>query len=421
MGARGGMHGEIPPNGMGVRAMLTDSSVKNAKAQAKPYKLADERALYLLVTPSGGKLWRFKYRRPVTRKENTLALGAYPDVSLRKARERRDEARKALSDGIDPADQRKAAAAAGAATFEAVAREWIANNATRWNASNAEQVTARLERNVFPWIGRKPVADVTAADVLAVIRRIAERGAVEIAHRVRGSIGQVLRFAVGTQRAGMDVTPALRGAIPPSAERHYATITEPAKVGELLRAIDGYAGSFVTRAALQLAPLVFVRPGELRAMEWAELDLDAGEWRIPAERMKMKEAHVVPLAPQAVAILRDLQPLTGATRYVFPSVRSAKRPMSENTIGAALRRLGYPVGSMTAHGFRAMASTLLNEQGWAPDVIERQLAHKERNAVRAAYNRAEYLPERRKMVQAWADYLDALRKGADVVPLRRKA
>lgn len=390
--------------------MLTVSSVKNAKPKVKAYKLADERAMYLLVTPAGGKLWRFKYRRPAGRRENVLALGAFPDVSLAQARERREEARKALAAGIDPAEQRRAAAAAGVATFEAVAREYIAKSATRWSASNAAQVTARLEHNVFPWMGRKPVADVTAADVLAVVQRIAGRGAVEVAHRVQGSIGQVLRFAMATQRASMDVTAALRGALPSSAGRHFATITEPAKVGELLRAIDGYSGSFVTRAALELAPLVFVRPGELRAMEWAELDWAAAEWRIPAERMKMGEAHVVPLASQAVSILQDLQPLTAATRYVFPSVRSARRPMSENTIAAALRRLGYPAGSMTGHGFRAMASTLLNERGWAPDVIERQLAHKERNLVRAAYNHAEYMADRRKMMQAWADYLDQLRK-----------
>ncbi|TAN05768.1 MAG: DUF4102 domain-containing protein [Rhodanobacteraceae bacterium] len=389
--------------------MLTVSSVKNAKPKAKAYKLADERAMYLLVTPAGGKLWRFKYRRPAGRRENVLALGAFPDVSLAQARERREEARKALAAGIDPAEQRRAAAAAGVATFEAVAREYIAKSATRWSASNAAQVTARLEHNVFPWMGRKPVADVTAADVLAVVQRIAGRGAVEVAHRVQGSIGQVLRFAMATQRASMDVTAALRGALPSSTGRHFGTITEPAKVGELLRAIDGYSGSFVTRAALELAPLVFVRPGELRAMEWAELDWAATEWRIPAERMKMGEAHVVPLASQAVSILQDLRPLTAATRYVFPSVRSARRPMSENTITAALRRLGYPAGSMTGHGFRAMASTLLNERGWAPDVIERQLAHKERNLVRAAYNHAEYMAERRKMMQAWADYLDELR------------
>lgn len=400
---------------------LSSSAVANAKPMAASYTLQDGYGLRLHVEPTGGKLWRFEYRRPVTGKRNLLSFGRYPEVSLRKARERRDEARKLLADGIDPGEQRKAAAAAGADTFEAVAREWMAKSAPGWLASHADKVSRRLGKDVFPWLGGKPVAAVTAPDVLAVLRRIDSRGARDTAHRAQQTIGQVLRYAVATGRADVDCTPMLRGAIPPARKEHFATITEPAKVGALLRTVDGYAGSYVTRAALQLAPLVFVRPGELRAMEWAELDLGAAEWRIPAERMKMKAPHIVPLATQAVAILRDLQPLTGNGRYVFPSIRTRTRPMSENTVNAALRRMGYPVGSMTGHGFRAMASTLLNEQGWAPDVIELQLAHKERNAVRAAYNHAEHLPERRKMVQAWADYLDALKHGADVIPLHRRA
>lgn len=255
---------------------------------------------------------------------------------------------------------------------------------------------------MFPWIGSKPIASLTAPDVLAVLRRIDSRCARETAHRASQSIGATFRYAIATGRATVDPTPMLRGAIPAATKTHFASITEPAKVGELLRTIESYAGEYVTRAAPRLAPLVFVRPGELRQAEWQEMDLDNAEWRIPAERMKMKAPHIVPLSTQAVAILKDLQPLTGRGRYVFPSVRTRERPMSENTVNAALRRLGY-------------------EQGWRPDAIERQLAHAERNEVRAAYNYAEQLPERKRMLQAWADYLDGLRTGAKVITLKRQA
>ena len=324
--------------------------------------------------------------------------------------------------GIDPGNKRKAEAAADADTFGAVAREWLERNTPNWAPTHAEKVIGRLDRDVLPWIGSKPIASITAPDVLAVMRRIDSRGARDSAHRVHQTIGQVFRYAVATGRAESDPTPALRGAIPPARKDHFATITDPDAVGQLLRAVDGYTGTLPVRCALQLAPLLFVRPGELRKAEWAELDLDAAEWRIPAERMKMRSAHIVPLASQAVAILCELAPLTGSGHYVFPSIRTRTRPMSENTVNGALRRLGYNVGTMTGHGFRAMASTLLNEQGWPPDVIERQLAHAERNAVRAAYNHAEHLAERRKMMQAWADYLDVLRTApGKVVPIRRNA
>ena len=401
---------------------LSPSAVANAKPQAKPYAIRDGRGLLLLVDPSGSKLWRFDYRRPGTGKRNMLSLGAYPDVSLRKGRERRDEARRLLADGIDPGDKRKAERIADGDTFEAIAREWFAKHSPNWKAGHADKVIRRLERDVFPWIGGRPVANVNAPDVLAVLRRIDSRGARETAHRASQNIGQVMRYAVATGRANIDPTPMLRGAIPPARGAHFASITDPDRIGELLRAIDQYTGYYATRAALQLAPLVFVRPGELRGAEWAEIDLDAAEWRIPAQRMKMDAPHIVPLASQAVAILRDMQPLTGSGRLVFPSMRSRERAMSENTVNAALRRLGYDGDTMTGHGFRSMASTLLNEQGWHRDAIERQLAHAERDAVRAAYNYAEHLPERRKMMQAWADYLDALRdETRKVVPIKRKA
>jgi len=403
-------------------AMLTPSAVTNAKPRAKPYKLADERGLFLLVRSNGSRWWRFKYRRPGTHKENLLSLGVYPDVSLRKARERRDEARRLLADGIDPGDKRKAEQAAGAETFEAIAREWFAKYSPNWAPGHSSKIIRRLELDVFPWIGGKPIVSITAPDVLTVLRRIESRGVIETAYRAKTNIGQVMRYAIATGRANLDPTPSLRGALAPSPERHHATITDPDRIGELLRAIDAYAGDYVTRAALLLAPLVFVRPGELRHAEWAEIDLDAGEWRIPADKMKMRAPHIVPLASQAVATLRDLQPLTGSGRYVFPGARSRKRAMSENTVNAALRRMGFDKGTMTGHGFRSMASTLLNEQGWNRDAIERQLAHAERDAIRAAYNYAEHLPERRKMMQAWADYLDSMRDApGKVVPIKRKA
>ena len=287
----------------------------------------------------------------------------------------------------------------------------------------------RFKRDLFPWLGRRPVADIRAPELLSVLRRIESRGAVETAHRALQNCGQVFRYAIATSRAERDPTGDVRGALPPPKERHHASIIEPKRIGELLRAIDAYAGFFVTKCALRLAPLVFVRPGELRRAQWTELDLDEAEWRIPAERMKMRESHIVPLSRQAVDILRELEPLTNrvssakpnAPTFVFPSARSAERPMSENAVLAALRRMGYTKEEMTGHGFRSMASTLLHEQGWDHQVIERQLAHAERNAVSAAYNFAEHLAERRTMMQAWADYLDGLRGDANIVPLFRRA
>ncbi|HEX7325193.1 MAG TPA: integrase arm-type DNA-binding domain-containing protein [Rhodanobacteraceae bacterium] len=399
--------------------MLTPSAVTNAKPQAKLYKLADERGMYLLVRPDGGRWWRFDYRRPGTPKRNTLSLGTFPDVSLRKARERREEARKLLADGIDPGNQRKAEAAKGAATFGAVAGEWL--DKQRGNLAAVTCAKVEWQLSLAEPLQDRPIADLAAPEVLDVLRKIEAHGTIETAHRVKQRIGTVLRYAIATGRASHDCTAELRGALTPVASTARAAITDPAKVADLLRAIDSYTGQPVTHAALRLAPLLFVRPGNLRAMEWTELDLDGAEWRIPAGKMKMHDEHVVPLPAQAIAILRDLQPLTGRGRYCFPSLRTADRPMSENTVNAALRRMGYDKATMTGHGFRALASTRLNEMGWAPDVIERQLAHIERNKVRAVYNRAQYMDERRKMMQAWADYLDGLRAGANVVAFKRKA
>lgn len=344
-------------------------------------------------------------------------MGVYPAVGLKQARDKRDAARKQLAAGIDPGLARKAERSADADSFEAVAREWHAKRAQGWAPGHAGKVLGRLEREVFPWVGARPAGEVKAPELLAVLRRIETRGALELAHRAHQICGQVFRYAIATGRAERNPATDIRGALPPAKQRHHAAITDPKDIGALLRAIDGYRGSFVTQCALRLAPLTFVRPGELRKAEWLEFDLDAAEWRIPAERMKMRATHIVPLSRQAVEVLRELYPLTGSGRYVFPSERTRDRPMSENTVNAGLRRMGYAKDEMTGHGFRSMASTLLNEQGWHRDAIERQLAHGERDAVRAAYNYAEHLPERRRMMQAWASYLDGLKTGAEVVPL----
>jgi integrase len=398
---------------------LTDTAIKSFKPKNKPYRIFDGGGLYLEVAPTGGKWWRLKYR--FGGKEQRISLGVYPNIGLKDARDKRDENRKLLANGVNPGDARKAEQAAkaeaGANSFEVIAREWYAKLSPKWVPAHAKRILRLLEKDVFPWIGKRPVGSVTAAELLSVIRRIEGREANETAHRALQNCGQVFRYAVATGRAERDPTGDLRGALAPVIETHHASITEPKAIGELLRAIDGYMGSAVTKSALQLAPLVFVRPGELRRAEWIEFNFDDAEWRIAAARMKMRVQHIVPLSPQAVRIFRELHTMTGGGQYVFPGVRSVKRPMSENTVNAALRRLGYTTDQMTGHGFRSMASTLLNEQGWNRDAIERQLAHAERDAVRAAYNYAEHLPERRKMMISWSDYLDQLRLGAKVVPL----
>lgn len=402
---------------------LTDVAVRKAKPGDKPYKLADGGGSFLLVNPNGSKWWRLKYR--FEGKEKLLALGTYPSTGLADARDKRDAARKLLQAGIDPSAQRKAAKVAGteraANSFAVIAEEWLAKQAGRMAPATLEKARWTLDDLVLPWIGHRPIADIDPPEMLSLLQRIEARGAHETAHRTKQRCGQIFRYAIATHRATRDPTADLRGALTPARVTHRAAVTDPGKVGELLRAIDGYTGGFVVRCALKLAPLVFARPGELRQAEWTEIDLDGAQWRIPAGKMKMREEHTFPLSLQAVAVLREIQPLTGNGKYVFPSERSRARPMSDGTVNAALRRMGFDKDTMTGHGFRAMASTRLNEMGWSPDVIERQLAHAERNKVRAAYNRAQYLEDRKRMMQAWADCLDTLKLGGNVVPLARKA
>jgi len=405
--------------------MLTDTSIRKAPPDTKPRKLTDGGGMYLLLKPDGGRYWRLDYRHGGKRK--TLALGVYPSVTLADARQRREDARRQLAQGVDPGAARKAAkkaeveaVTAAADTFEAVAREWMARQ-------DVAEVTAAktkwiLETFLFPEIGQQPIAGITARDLLAALRKVEDTGRLETAKRAKIKAGQVFRYAVLEGRVDSDPTASLRGALKAPKGKHHAAVTDPARMGELLRAIDGFAGQPVTLAALKLAPLVFVRPGELRHAEWVEFDLDGAIWRIPGEKMKMKAAHLVPLSTQAVAILQELHPLTGDGRYVFPGLRTASRPMSENTVNAALRRLGYSGEEMTGHGFRSMAATRLNEMGWNADAIERQLAHAESNKVRDAYTHAaQYLDERTRMMQAWADYLDGLRTGGRVVAFKSKA
>ena len=401
---------------------LTDTAIRNSKPKDKPLRLSDERGLYLLINPNGSRWWRFDYRFHGIRK--TLSMGVYPDVPLKLARERRDEARSLLAAGADPGAQRKAEkranAEAGGNTFEALAREWMATRGKEWTASYASKTKSALERHVFPSVGAKPITEITAPDLLALLRAIETRGTVDMAHRVQQHCGGIFRFAIATGRATTDPVPSLRGALSTVKKEHYAALTDPTEYAELLRAIDNYRGEATTKAAMQLLALTFQRTKEVRFAEWSQFDFDQALWRIPAEIMKMREAHIVPLSRQAIEVLKGIQALTGKGRLAFPSSTSRERPISENTVVYALARMGYK-GRMTGHGFRSVASTLLNEQGFRSDLIERQLAHAEKNAVRAAYNRAEYLTERVKMMQDWADYLDKIKAGAEVIQLRRNA
>ena len=417
--------GQIPKNQIptkGVVMALTDTFVRQTKPQgsATGEKYADGGGLYLLVK-AAGKYWRQDYRFADKRK--TLALGVYPAVSLAQARSLRDEAKKKLAAGIDPGiakrQAKQAAAAEALNSFEAVARDWLLKTTANRMASTQKKVTTWLEKDVFPSIGSQPIASLGPRDVLAVIRKMEVRGAIDSAHRVKQICGMVFRFAVAAGKAERDVTADLRGALTAPDAGHFAAITEPKQAGELMRAIYSYSGSMVTVAALKLTPLVFVRPGELRTAEWSEIDLEAAEWRIPGSKMKMKADHMVPLSRQALEILRSIQPLTGHGRYVFPSIRTGERPMSENTITAALRGMGIDQGVHSTHGFRAMARTIMDEVlGERVDLIEHQLAHAVKDPNGRAYNRTAHLPARREMMQRWADYLDKLRTGADVIPLR---
>lgn len=401
---------------------LTDTAIRNAKPGKKPIKLFDDRGLYLEISPSGGKWWRLKYR--FDGKEKRLSLGIYPDVGLKGARDRRDEARQLLANGVDPSENRKAQKMAradrAANSFEAVAREWYAKHSANWAPHHGDRIIRRFERDIFPWIGGRPVAEITAPELLSAVRRIESRGALETAHRALGNCGQVLRYAVATGRCGRDPSGDLRGALPPVKGGHFSATTDPKRVAEILRAIDGYHGTLTVSCALRLAPLVFVRPGELRRAEWSDIDMDQAEWRYTVT--KTNTPHIVPLSNQAVAILRELHPLTGSGRFVFPGARSNGRPMSDNAILAAMRRMGIGKEEMSGHGFRAMARTILDEVlGFRPDIIEHQLAHAVRDPNGRAYNRTSHLSERRVMMQQWADYLDKLKAGADVISINGQA
>jgi integrase len=403
--------------------MLSVKAIESAKPQAKPYKLADAQGLYLEVMPSGAKYWRLKYR--VAGKEKRIAFGVYPEIRPQEARDKAMEARAQVREGTDPSAKKKAdkqaAILLGANTFETVARDWLEGRKSHVEPAQHVKTLARLENDVFPWIGKRPITELTAPEVLTVLRRIDRRGARYTAHRVRSEISRVFRFAIATGRATSDPAQSLIGAIPPAVEKHMPAITDPAQVGEMLRAFDAFSGTFPVQCALKLAPMLFVRPGELRQAEWAAIDLDKGEWRFLVT--KTKTDHIVPLARQAVAILRELYALTGSRRYVFPGVRTSSRPMSDAAINAALRRLGYDTKTeITGHGFRAMARTILHEElNQKPEVIEHQLAHSVPDALGTAYNRTKFLGERRIMMQAWAEYLGRIKSGADVIELKERA
>lgn len=398
---------------------LTDMQIRSLKPAEKPYKKADSGGLFLLVDKSGGKWWRFKYR--FGGKEKQLSLGTYPDTSLSDARDKRDAARKQHANGIDPGAIRKAMKDAHTeqeTTFEVVAREWFSNNEAAWNLGHAVTVKSRLERDVYPAIGSRPISEIKAPEILAMLRHIEARGVLETAYRIKIICGQVFRYAAATGRTEIDPTGVLKGALQKRKEKHHAAITEPKQVAELLRAIDGFQGTFVVKCALMLAPMLFVRPGELQKAEWSEFDLDSAEWNIPANRMKMKQPHLVPLSKQAVKILRELNNVTGDGKYVFTCIRSATRPMSNAAMLAALRRMGYDKDTMTPHGFRATARTILEEVLQERyELIEHQLAHTVRDPNGRAYNRTMHLEARRAMMQKWSDYLDDLKAVAKVIPI----
>jgi integrase len=389
---------------------LTDIKIKNAKPEDKVRRLYDERGLYLEVSPKGGKWWRFKYR--FRNKEKRISLGTYPDVTLSLARKRRDENRRLVAEGLDPSEQKKLQKASDQAlsanSFGKVALEWHSKKSPTWSQVHADNITGRLKRDVFPWLGQRPIAEITAPELLQVIRRVEERGAIETAHRVLRNCGEVFSYAIVTGRAERNLAADLQGALQHTVKKHLAAITEPERAGELLRMIDGYQGTLIVRCALKLNPLVFVRPGELRTAKWEDIDLEKAEWRFTVSKTQTR--HIVPLARQAIEILKELHPVTGHREYVFPGARSPKRPMSNNAILSAMRRMEIDKEEMSGHGFRAMARTILDEVlGFRPDFIEHQLAHKVSGPLGAAYNRTAHLPDRHKMMQGWADYLDKIR------------
>ena len=390
---------------------LTEVALKNSKPLDKDFKIADEKGMYVLVTKSGKKYFRYDYRFAGKRK--TLALGVYPETSLKEARDKRDAARKLLDGDIDPSANRKAKKLQlieeAGNTFLAVAAEWHEKQKSKWSADHTYRKWHYLENDVFSTFGSTPIKNITARELLTLLEKIQARGAIDIAHRVKRICGEVFRYGIYTERCERDPSQDLKGALIPITSKHMATITDPKKIGELLRAIDGYQGDIATQCALKLAPYVMLRPGEIRRAEWSEIDFDRKQWKIPASKMKMKRPHIIPLPNQVIDILKTIQPVTGDGKYIFPTLWSKTNPMSENTLNAALRRLGFTKEEITSHGFRGMASTLLHENGYKSAVIEMQLAHAERNKVKAAYNHAEYLDERTEMLQWWANYLDSLR------------
>jgi integrase len=400
--------------------MLTDTAIKKLKPKEKVYRVFDGDGLYLEVAPAGGKWWRYKYR--FEKKEKRLSLGTYPEVTLKAARDKLVDARRLLASGVDPGENRKATKAAGADraanSFEVITREWYTKQLEDWVPNHATRVMRLFERDLFPLLGKKPIASIMAPELIAILRKIESRKAVDTAHRARAYCSQVYRYAIASGRAETDPSAGLRDALAPAIGGHFAALTDPARVGELLRILDGYTGSPVVKAALQLAPLVFVRPGELRSAQWDDIDLDAAEWRFTTS--KTNTPHIVPLCRQAVAILRELHPRTGEGRYVFPSVGTKARPMSENAVLAAFRRSGIQTDEMSGHGFRAMARTILDEVLHFPvDIIEHQLAHAVRDPNGRAYNRTAHLPERKRMMQEWADYLGKLKADVTVLPFNR--
>lgn len=418
-----------------AKELLTDVTLRSSKPTDKDKRLNDGGGLYLLLKPNGAKWWRFDYSYAGKRK--TLSLGTYPDTTLANARKKAGDARNNIANGIDPSDQRKEAKAAqqlenentkrmeaglpAIDSFEEIAREWHSKFKAKWTPDHASRLLTRLEKDVFPHIGSRPINEIDAPELLRVMQRIEARGVIDTLHRALQNCGQIFRYGVATGRCQRDPSGDLRGALTPVKSKHHASITDPKQIGDLLRAMEDYQGSLVSQCALKFSALTFCRPGEIRHAEWAEIDFETKQWRIPGPKMKMRLQHIVPLAGQTIALLEKLHQLTGDGKYLFPSERSKDRPMSENTVNAAIRRMGYSKNEMTAHGFRSMASTRLNELHFNRDWIERQLAHSEKDGVRAAYNHAEYLPQRTNMMQAWADYLDGLKAGAEVIPFRRQA
>ena len=400
---------------------LSDTAIKAAKPKDKPYKLYDEQGLFIIIAANGGKWWRLKYF--FNNKEKNMSLGTYPAISLKQARKIKDDARQLIAQGIDPSENKKAIKAtklgAAANSFEVIALEWIASHMANKASSHADKVKRRFETYIFPWLGNKAISDITAPEVLLCVKRVQNANKLETAARTLQATGQVFRYAVQTGRAIRDITADLKGALPAAQVKHMAAFTEPQEVAQLLRALDGFKGSLVVQTALQLAPLVFVRPSELRTAKWADIDLDAGEWRYTVS--KTNTAHLVPLSTQAIALLKDIQPLTGHGEYVFTGGHDPKKPMSEAAINAALKRLGFDTQKdITGHGFRAMARTLLHERlNFAPEIIEHQLAHKVADALGSAYNRTKFIDQRKIMMQRYADYLDALKAGAVVIQFKQ--